>query len=201
MNSITPNLSETKSSTWKSMVGRWHVLLLSFLDGLVWGAMLVPGSVVHLIIINIPGSSNCEKHVPFHQKKLSKGRHVSRLEDPGMIKSEFLKDGPLLFLEANFVSKLAHSTKWSHTVKVEKLSLNHHIYSNESQNIPNNSENRGALRATPWTNVAQHPRKLKTQQLSPLKLKKELQKLEKKSLSQWTLKSKVWTLFSLLNNM
>ena len=100
-----------------------------------------------------------------------------------MAKSELPKDGSFcdrsatssvygtLILEANFVSKLARSTKWSHTGQMGKASQSYAC------------ENGGALRATPWTNVAQHPRKLETQQLSPLKLKKRLQKLEKNNLA------------------
>ena len=33
----------------------------------------------------IPGSSKCVKFVPVHQKKLPKGRHVTYLEDAGIL--------------------------------------------------------------------------------------------------------------------
>ena len=36
------------------------------------------------IYIYTPGSCKCEKHVPFHQKNLSKGRNFTYLEDPGI---------------------------------------------------------------------------------------------------------------------
>ena len=34
--------------------------------------------------MDIPGSSKCVKRVPFHQKKLPKGRNFTYLEDPRM---------------------------------------------------------------------------------------------------------------------
>ena len=72
------------------------------------------------------------------------------------------------------------SQKYSNDVYQKKYGLHPFtIFPPESQNIPNTTENGGALRATPWTNVAQHARQLETLQLSPLKLKKQLQKLEK----------------------
>ena len=72
------------------------------------------------------------------------------------------------------------SQKYSNDVYQKKYGLHPFtIFPPESQNIPNTTENGGALRATPWTNVPQHARQLETLQLSPLKLKKQLQKLEK----------------------